>query len=93
MVRQLFRSRCDRHHSFPLQLASASTLSIEETNMDTQKNEVRALTEAEQSPVAGGLFIDAPVEIMGKTLHIWASSDSGIGGAYWTRVWDGTAWR
>ena len=61
--------------------------------MDTQKNGVRALTEDEQSAVAGGMFMDASVEIMGRTLHVWASSDVGISGAYWTRVWDGTAWR
>ena len=33
--------------------------------------------------------MDASVQIMGKTLHVWASSDVGISGAYWTRVWDG----
>ena len=43
--------------------------------------------------VAGGMFMDASVQIMGKTLHVWASSDVGISGAYWTRVWDGNAWR
>ena len=37
--------------------------------------------------------MDASVQIMGKTLHVWASSDVGISGAYWTRVWDGNGWR
>jgi bacteriocin-like protein len=61
--------------------------------MNTQHNDVRELTEKELSSVAGGMFMDASVQIMGKTLHVWASSDFGISGAYWTRVWDGNAWR
>ena len=61
--------------------------------MDQQKNDVRPLTEEELSSVAGGMFMDASVQIMGKTLHVWASSDVGISGAYWTRVWDGNGWR
>ena len=61
--------------------------------MRSQTNEIRLLTEEELVAVSGTVGVDVPVEILGKTLHIWASTDVGISGAYWTRTWDGTAWR
>jgi hypothetical protein len=61
--------------------------------MHSQSNEIRLLTENELVAVSGSVGVDVPVEILGSTLHIWASTDVGISGAYWTRTWDGTAWR
>jgi hypothetical protein len=60
--------------------------------MIEQNSDIRLLTEQEFKVVSGGVGVDVPVQILGRTLHIWASTDVGISGAYWTRTWDGSGW-
>lgn len=62
------------------------------TDMNTQESEIRLLTEQELGVVAGAMGVDVPVQILGRTLHIWASTDVGISGAYWTRTWSDSGW-
>jgi hypothetical protein len=52
------------------------------TDMNTQESEIRLLTGQELGGIAGAMGVDVPVQILGRTLHISASTDFGISGAY-----------
>jgi hypothetical protein len=52
------------------------------TDMNTQESEIRLLTEQELGVVTGAMGVDVPVQILGRPLHISASTDFGISGAY-----------